>query len=222
MTRRVLVVAPHGDDEVLGAGGTLARLAAEGSDIHVAIVTRGYPPLFSDAFTAQVQREIRDAHEVLGVRNTLFLDFPAAGLDGVPHRDLNAALLQTIRSVRPDVMFVPFAGDIHLDHQRVSASALVAARPCHSFAPERIYAYETLSETNWNAPQSSPTFAPNVFVDISAHLETKLTAMQRFTSQVHPFPHERSLEALRALAMLRGATVGRTAAEAFVVVRQVI
>jgi LmbE family N-acetylglucosaminyl deacetylase len=222
MTRRVLVIAPHGDDEVLGAGGTIARLAAEGADVHVVIVTRGLPPLFAEGFADQVEREARDAHEVLGVRDTIFLEFPAAGLDGVPHRELNAALVQCLRTVRPNLLLLPFAGDLHLDHQRVFASALVAARPCGSHAPDRVYAYETLSETNWNAPQSSPVFAPNVFVDISGHLDTKLNAMQRFTTQVHPFPHERSLEALRALAMLRGATVGRTAAEAFVAVREVI
>lgn len=138
-----------------------------------------------------------------------------------PHADLNAALIEVFDDVRPDVVFVPFTGDLHLDHQRIFSSTLVAGRPSSAWTPRAIYAYETLSETNWNAPYVTPGFAPNVFVDISEHLEAKLAAMAEYASQLKPPPHERSLEALRALATLRGATVGYAAAEAFVLVREI-
>ncbi|NTV73836.1 MAG: PIG-L family deacetylase, partial [Holophaga sp.] len=114
-----------------------------------------------------------------------------------------------------------FPGDLHRDHQLVFHSALVAARPGSAGFPRRLYAYETLSETNWNAPQLTPGFIPNHFVDISGTLEDKLDAFALFRSQVRPPPHERSLETLRALAVLRGATVGLAAAEAFVTIRTV-
>jgi LmbE family N-acetylglucosaminyl deacetylase len=220
--QRVLVVAPHPDDEVLGAGGTMARLASEGAEVFVAIVTRGYPP-HCDAELVEVGRnEARVAHGILGVRETFFLEFPAAALDTVAHRDVNAALGGTFREVRPDTVFFPFSGDIHLDHQLVSLSTLVAARPTAPGFPRAVYAYETLSETNWNAPYLSPAFAPNTFYDISAHLERKIEAMQAFASQLRPAPHERSAETLRALATVRGSTIGVHAAEAFVAVRRVV
>jgi LmbE family N-acetylglucosaminyl deacetylase len=222
MTRRILVVAPHHDDEVLGVGGTMARLAAEGAEVHVVTVTRGYPPLFSDEGERQVQCEALRAHGMLGVAGSTCLDFPAAHLDTVPHADLNAALARQYSEVRPDVLFVPFNGDIHRDHQRVFLSALVAARPNGSPAPGTIYAYETVSETNWSAPYLTPGFHPTVFMDISEHLDAKIRAARAFESQMKPFPHERSAEALRALAAVRGSAVGRAAAEAFVLVRAIL
>jgi LmbE family N-acetylglucosaminyl deacetylase len=222
MKERMLVVAPHPDDEVLGAGGALARAAAAGAETFVVIVTRGYPPAFCADLIAQGRREAAEAHRLLGVHETIELDFPAAAVDSVPHRDLNAALDEVMREVRPARLFIPFMGDVHLDHQRISHSALVASRPSASWTPQAVYAYETLSETNWNAPYLCPGFHPNVYLDISQHLETKIRAMQSYVSQVKPFPHERSIEALRALALLRGSTVGQTAAEAFVLVRQAL
>jgi N-acetylglucosamine malate deacetylase 1 len=219
---RVLAIAPHPDDEVLGAGGTIARLSDAGAEVIVAIVTKGAPPLFSDAGAAKVRGEARAAHARLGVARTVFLDQPAARLDEVPHHQLNRAFGELLREVSPDMLLLPFAGDIHLDHQLTTLSAMVAARPLGADSPRRILCYETLSETNWNAPFMTPSFVPNVFVDISGQLERKLDAMRLYGSQQRDFPHERSLTALRALAMLRGSTVHRPAAEAFMLVRQVI
>jgi len=220
MKGRMLVVAPHPDDEVLGVGGTLARAAAEGGETYVAIVTRGFPPAFDAGLIARGRDEAARAHALLGVRETFALDFPAAAVDGVPHRELNAALGKLVRELRPDTVFVPFPGDIHLDHQHIFHSTLVASRPSNGWMPRAVYAYETLSETNWNAPYLTPAFHPTVFVDISAHLEAKVRAMETYASQIRPFPHERSAQALRALAALRGSTVGVEAAEAFVLVRE--
>lgn len=218
---RILVLAPHPDDEVLGVGGTIAKLAAQGDEVAVAVVTRAGPPVFTPEVAETGRQEAAAAHAVLGVKDTRFLAFPAAGLDTVPHRDLNAGLLEQFVDVRPDVVYVPFGGDLHRDHREVFDAALVCARPSGPASPRAVYAYETLSETNWNAPYLAPGFAPNVFVDISAHLETKVEAMSCYASQLRPFPHERSLEALRALARLRGATIGSEAAEAFVLVREI-
>lgn len=216
----VLVIAPHPDDEVLGVGGTLAKLARRGVQVHVLIMTKGRPPQFSEEFVETGRREAKEAHRVLDVADTLFLDLPAAGLDTVPHREVNAQLEAVVEHVRPQTVFVPFNGDLHLDHQRIFLSAMVCTRPGSPTSPQAIYAYETLSETNWNAPYLTPGFLPNTFVDISEHLELKLEAMSRYASQLKSFPHERSLEAVRALATLRGSTVGFAAAEAFVLVRQ--
>jgi LmbE family N-acetylglucosaminyl deacetylase len=219
---RTLVVAPHPDDEILGAGGTIARLANAGQDVVVAVVTTGQPPDYSPEHVDRVRSEAEEAHKLLGVRETLWLGLPAARLAETPRNQLNAAVRKAVIDIVPRTILVPFIGDIHIDHQLVFEAAMVASRPHQREFPTTILAYETLSETNWNAPLLTPAFTPNVFVDISDTLETKLRAMKLFGSQVREAPHERSLEALRALATLRGATVHRDAAEAFVLVRDLI
>lgn len=210
---KLLIIAPHHDDEVLGVGGTIAKYAAERAEVYVAIVTEG---------NASECAEAKAAHKLLGVKETIFLSFPAAELDTVPHRDVNIKLCDLISEIKPELLFIPFIGDIHLDHQRIFLSSLVAARPNNPNAPKAIYAYETLSETNWYAPHVTANFVPNVFIDISEYLETKLQAMQMYTSQIKTFPDERSEETLRALATLRGSTVNRFAAEGFYLIRQII
>lgn len=218
----VLVVAPHPDDEVLGAGGTMARLAGQGREVHVAIVTRGRAPRFSAAQTAAVRREAEAAHAHLGVAQCHWLGFPAAELAEQPHGALNQALSTLMEEIAPALVLAPHPGDIHLDHQLSFLSTLVAARPHQPRYPPMLAAYETLSETNWNAPYLTPPFVPNLFVEITGTLEQKLTAFGLFESQARAAPHERSPEALRALAALRGAAVHRPAAEGFVLVRLVV
>ncbi len=177
---RTLVIAPHADDEVLGAGGTVARLASEGADVRIAIVTEGKPPHFPFEAVARVKEEARRAHGILGVGKTYWMGFPAAGLAETVVADLNASLFELVSESSPQTLLIPFVGDMHIDHQIVFTSSLVAARPHQAQFPRLILAYETLSETNWNAAYVTPNFAPNVFVDIEDHLETKLKAMAAF------------------------------------------
>ena len=221
LTGPVLVVAPHPDDEVLGAGGTIARLAEAGRRVEVAVVTSGRPPAYPAEQVAKVRAEAAAAHAHLGVAATHWLDLPAAQLAETAHGEVNAAIGKVVREVAPSLLLVPFVGDIHVDHQLIFVSALVASRPHQHAFPLTILAYETMSETNWNAPYLAPNFVPNVFVEITATLEKKVEAMAMFASQVRAFPHERSTETLRALAALRGSTVHRHAAEGFVLVRHV-
>ncbi len=219
---RTLVVAPHPDDEVLGAGGTMARLADAGAEVGVAIVTTGRPPQYSADSVATTRNEAKAAHAALGIAETFWLDQPAAQLAETPHGELNAALGKVIADFSPSTLLLPFLGDIHIDHTLVFLSSLVAARPNRPDYPRCILAYETLSETNWNAPYVTPGFIPNVFVDIADTLDRKLAAMQMFQSQLRQSPNERSVETLRALAVLRGSTVHCPAAEGFVQIRRVV
>jgi len=219
--RRVLVVAPHPDDEVLGPGGAIARWAAAGAEVTVVIATMATPPLYTEEHLRVGRAEAAAAHDVLGVGRTVFMSLPAAGVDTLAHSDVNRELGTVFAETAPDLVLLPFVGDLHRDHQEVFHSGMVCARPAQTGAPAAVYAYETLSETNWNAPFLTPGFAPNLFVDISDHLETKLKAMSCYPTQLQEPPHERSLEGIRALATLRGASVGFRAAEAFVIIRQV-
>jgi LmbE family N-acetylglucosaminyl deacetylase len=218
--RRALVIAPHPDDEVLGCGGTMRRLVEAGAEVLVAIMTKADVAAFGPIAATVVRSEALLAHEQLGISQTHFIDFPAAALDTVPHADVNAAMCELVQTIAPDTLFVPFLGDVHLDHQLTFLSAMVAARPRSIEGPLRVYSYETLSETNWYAPGITPTFAPNVYFDISATLEAKISAFALYRSQVKEAPDERSVEIIRALARLRGATVHRFAAEAFMLLRE--
>jgi LmbE family N-acetylglucosaminyl deacetylase len=200
----------------------MARLAHQEHDVRVAIITHGDPTMFDPATIAQVRREAVEANHALGVREVIFVEgFPAARLDTIPHARLNEAMNRLLADTQPDLLFIPFNGDLHLDHRLIFDSVLVAARPIGNRPIQAIYAYETLSETNWNAPLLTPGFLPNTYFDIASFLDKKLAAMKLYQTQVKPFPHERSLEALEALARLRGATVGFRAAEAFMLIRAV-
>ena len=218
----VLVLAPHADDEVLGCGGTIARHVSEGDSVVIVVATRGLPELFSDEYMEQVRGEARKAHAVLGVAETRFLEFPAPVLDTVPRYKIAGAIAKVIRDAQPRTLYIPHHGDIHSDHLHLHHAALVAARPLATCPVRKILAYETVSETEWAPPHSDAPFFPTCFIDISEHLEKKLEAMACFESQVQQPPDARSLRTLEALARVRGATIARDAAEAFVLIREIV
>jgi LmbE family N-acetylglucosaminyl deacetylase len=220
MSRPVmLVVAPHPDDETLGAGGIIAALAAAGGEVAVLTVAGHLPPLYPPDVHEQRVVEARRAHAVLGVTEAAFLDYPAVLLDQVPTPELNGRVQEVVERVEPDVLLVPFQ-DRHVDHRLVFEAAMVAARPV---GPGRgigvVAAYETVSSTHWNAPHLEPTFVPNWCVDITDHIDTKLEALSCYESVLHAFPGPRSLEAVRALALFRGSQAGCGFAEGFHVLR---
>lgn len=219
---RIAVIAPHPDDEVLGCGGVMARHAAEGDEVFVIVVTRGIPELFPDDLIERTRGEARKAHELLGVCETRFLDFPAPRLDVTPGHLVADALAKQFRDIRPERVYLPHHGDIHSDHGRIYHATLVAARPLANCSVKQLLCYETLSETEWSPPIASAVFYPTMFVDISAYLPKKLAAMSCFETQIKQPPNPRSLQAIEALARYRGATVNFHAAEAFVIVRQVV
>jgi LmbE family N-acetylglucosaminyl deacetylase len=221
--KKAIVFAPHPDDEILGVGGTIAKLVESGWDITVVIVTKGFTPMFDEELIERGRKEAKEAHSFLGVKRTIFLDkYPAAKLDQVSHSELNHDLEMVMTEVNPKLIFIPFLGDIHNDHQLIFRSLMVASRPNRQDIPRKILAYETLSETFWNAPYITPSFNPNVFVDISDYLEQKIKAMSIYSTQLKQFPQQRSLQAIRALAELRGSTINVSAAEGFVLIREII
>jgi LmbE family N-acetylglucosaminyl deacetylase len=218
---KVLVVAPHPDDEVLGIGGTIARLSGEGNEVTAAIVTKGWEPLFSDSFVEKGRAEARKANEILGVKSLRFMDLPVTKLNQIPINELNKKFDRLIEEEKPGMVFLPFYGDRHEDHRQVFNACMVALRPgAQRKYLQRILCYETISETHWSAPYIEPSFEPQLWVDISKHLSTKLQAVQKYQSQLQPEPNARSLEAITALAKWRGSTAGMFSAECFVVIRE--
>lgn len=215
----ILVIAPHPDDEVLGCGGTIKKYTKQGHNVYVCIVTKGYAPEWSAAFLANKLKEARVAHKILGVKKTLYLDLPAAKLDTIPQKDLNAAILGIINLLRPEIIFVPHFGDLHKDHRLIHEATLVASRPITKNPIKQILAYETLSETEWGPLPL--VFVPTVYQNISSTMKDKLRAMRAYGTELRNFPHPRSLETLEALAQKRGSETGFRLAEAFMLIRSI-
>ena len=218
---KILVIAPHPDDEIIGCGGIMAKKSEAGDSVYVCVVTRGMPPLFKEEDTDKTWNECRKADTMLGVKETIFLGFPAAMLEEVPRYKLNDGINAIVQRIKPDEVYIPHRGDMQIDHKMVVDAAMVALRPKYDHVVKRIYAYETLSETGWDIPNTVNEFIPTVYEDISETLEKKLEAMKIFQSQLAEFPAARSLGAIEALAKFRGATVGCRAAEAFSLVREI-
>jgi LmbE family N-acetylglucosaminyl deacetylase len=215
----ILVIAPHADDEVLGCGGALGLASSHGIDVIVVVATSGTESVFSEAQKETVRREMEAAHRVMGVSRTIRLEMPAPGLDALPEYQLIDKLVATIREVQPTVVLTPHMGDPHADHNAVSRSVLVATRPRQGQPVTTVLEYETPSESEWSLPHESHWFVPNAYVDVARFLEVKIDAMSCYRSQLREFPHPRSLDYIRYLAHVRGASVGVIAAEAFRLLR---
>ncbi len=222
MATRVLVIAAHPDDEVLGCGGAIARHVENGSQVYVLIATRGAPDVFPSAQVETVWQEAHAAHEMLGITETYTLDFLAPRLDVIPTHELVDSIHEHLIQLRPEIVYLPHRGDIHNDHRCVYHATLVAARPIDNCGINRLLCYETPSETEWAPPSGDNAFVPTVFVDISRHLEIKLRAVACYRSQIKEPPHPRSLRTVEIQARLRGSTVGLSAAEAFMLVREIV
>lgn len=217
--RKILVIAPHPDDEVLGCGGIIKKLASQNNEVWILIMTRGKKGMYSEDRILKVRHEALEAHKLLDVSGTRFFDYSAPDLDLVSVSELSLAISEVFNEILPDTVFLPFRGDLHHDHKSVFNAGLVAARPLKDCTIKKIYSYETLSETEWAAPFSEDTFVPDFFVNVSSVFGSKLKAMECYKSQLREFPNPRSLKSIEALANLRGSTVGFTHAEAFMTIR---
>lgn len=217
---KVLIFAPHRDDEILGCGGTMLKRKAAGDYITVCLVTAREGDVLP-VCTKRIHDEMKRCHEFIGVDEYIGFPFGANKLELFTRLEFNIAFDDAVRKVQPDEVYLPFWGDMQKDHQMTVDGAMVAFRSKNSYAPKRIYAYETLSETGINVPSVNNTFVPTVYEDISGFLDGKLEAMRFYESQLHPFPDLRSIEAIEALAKFRGAMVNVKAAEAFMLVREI-
>jgi LmbE family N-acetylglucosaminyl deacetylase len=219
VSRRVLIVAPHPDDETLGAGGTAAKFVAQGDHVAVLVVSGHLPPLYpAGVFEKTVQEALR-AFQILGLVDHRFLKIPATMVGDVPTHVLNEQVSAVIRDVRPQIVLCPYP-DRHVDHRVIFESVMVASRPVGAGRDiEMLAAFETLSETHWNAPHIEPNFVPNWVVDISGFIAMKLEALACYQSQIPDWPGSRSIEAVEAVAKFRGTQAGFAFGEAFQIIR---
>ena len=217
---RVLVLAAHPDDEVLGMGGTIALHAAvRGDEVRIVCVTDGsstqYPG--DEALRERKNDEARRAARELGVEDYVHLDLPDMRLDTIPHVEVNRVVEEHVLGFRPEVVYTPHP-DVNRDHCALFDSVSVATRPIPSQPVRRVLTYAPTSSTEWT-PAARNWFVPNWFVDVTETIERKLAAFACYETERRDYPHPRSERALRAHAEFFGASVGCECAEPFVLVR---
>ena len=223
---KVLVVAAHPDDEVLGLGATIKKLSCE-HDVYILIVTEGCSSQYRgqdvDSIIAEKKEMARKAAKILGAKDVLFGDLPDMRLDTVPHTEVNAVIENAVDEIKPEIVFTHHFGDVNLDHQMVYRSTLVATRPSVNSCVKKLYTYEVLSATEWQSSQAAHVFIPNTYVSVNAEmLEAKKQALKAYSMELRACPHTRSAEAIDNLAAYRGQSVGICAAEAFCLLREVL
>lgn len=224
---RCLVIAAHPDDEVLGCGGTIARLAKDGHDVYIAVLGEGITSRYKKRESTEkrlvdeLQAQCREVGQYLSTNGVFLFNLPDNRFDTVPLLDIFKIVENLIDKLQPDVIYTHHVGDLNIDHQIVHRAVLTAARPIKNCPVKEICTFEIPSSTEWAFHQFEPVFHPNVFVDITKTLEIKVQAMRIYESEARFFPHPRSPEALYAIARRWGIIVGLEAAEAFQLIRSV-
>jgi LmbE family N-acetylglucosaminyl deacetylase len=216
---RVLVVAAHPDDEILGVGGTVAAHVDRGDQVQLAIMCGGGSVRYAKDDTSQIHAEAHKAASTLGVTDLVLGSLPDQRLDVLPISQVASEIESLVHAWKPQTIYSHFCGDINRDHRVLAEAVMVAARPYAAPFVQEILMYETPSSTEWGMPQLSPSFQPNFFVDITQTLEKKVRAFACYSAEVCPEPHPRSLTAVRDRARYWGSLVNRHAAEPFVAVR---
>ena len=216
----VLVLAAHPDDEILGAGGTLAAHVCAGEAVHAVIVSEGAGSRYGDGMDAKLAQQAHRAAAAIGFASLRLEALPDQRLDTVPLIDVTQRLSTIIQEVRPDTVYTHFPEDVNEDHRVVARAAWTACRPYQAPFVRRFLVFETPSSTERSWPWGDTAFKPNHFVDITHTIDVKVRAMACYESELRDYPHPRSERALRERAAYWGSHVARAAAEPFLVLRE--
>lgn len=225
--RKVLVIAAHPDDEVLGAGGTVAKLTTQGVECHLLIVTDGSSSQYRDSdrlheIIEAKKMETKKCADMLGFKSIHYGGLPDMKLDKTPHIDINHVIETVIDEIQPDTVFTHFWGDVNRDHQEVYKSTLVAVRPVMEQVVKELYCYSVPSSTEWTPTKGDTMFMANFFVDISKFAEQKYKAFECYSTELREYPHPRSVQYLRETDIAAGLRVGSFMAEEFVLLRKLV
>ena len=218
ISKKILVVAAHPDDEVLGCGATIAKHVALGNEVRVIILGEGVRARRGVKNARQkiktLELEATKANRFLGVSRTIFLGLPDNALDNVSLLTIIQKIERIIERYMPQLVYTHHHGDVNIDHQLTARAMQAVCRPLPESSIEMVLAFEVASSTEWSF-QSDRIFAPNVFYDVSGFFDKKIKAMELYQSEIRQFPHPRSSEYLRALARVRGGQAGFNFAEGF-------
>jgi N-acetylglucosamine malate deacetylase 1 len=217
---RVLVVASHPDDEVLGCGGTLARHAKAGDIVEALILADGETSRKSSDIAAR-DAQAKAAAKILGLEKSTLIGLPDNRLDTVPLLEVTQHIESAIAAFRPTIVYTHHAGDLNVDHRVAHRATITACRPLVGASVKAVYAFETPSATEWAFGSEAP-FVPQRFVDIAGSIDVKRRALECYANEMRDPPHPRSYAAIEALAVLRGSQAGLAYAEAFMVAMEVV
>ncbi|MDK2597581.1 PIG-L deacetylase family protein [Pseudoalteromonas obscura] len=221
--KTVLVVAPHADDETLGCGGTILKLISQGYKVHWLLVTCMTKEVgFSQEQIQTRSKVIKDVSEKYGFESTLELNLPAAMLETLPKGEVIGPICKVVNEIKPEIVFTVYRNDAHSDHEIVFDAVMSATKSFRYPFVKKVLAYETMSETDFGMKPEDGGFKPTVYVDIANQLNDKLDILEMFESEVHDFPFPRSRKALEALAHVRGVQCNSEAAEAFVLIKEIL
>lgn len=221
MNKIILVVAAHTDDEALGCGGTIAKHVGQGDTVYAVFLADGVTSR-PEASTSELEERnaaAAKAHQVLGIKHTYMLGFPDNRMDSVPLLDIVQKLESVLNEVQPQVLYTHHNGDLNIDHRITHQAVLTACRPIPGAFVKEIYSFEVLSSTEWNS-SGAEQFIPNVFVDISEYIGTKIKSLEAYELEMRDPPHSRSIINAQRQSEYRGALVGVQAAEGFSLIRQ--
>lgn len=219
MSKSIVIVTPHPDDETLGCGGTLLKHSNQGDRVYWLIVTE-MGSLFEKEKKVKREKEITEVACKYQFDNISRLGFEAATLDQVSDGELIGKISQVFQQIQPNIVYVPYPSDIHSDHKAVFDATMACTKWFRYPSVEKVLAYETLSETDFTINPDANNFRPNVFVNIMDYLEMKINIMKIYESELSDFPFPRSERAIRSLAYIRGVASGFEAAEAFMLLKE--
>ncbi|SHH67244.1 PIG-L deacetylase family protein [Desulfosporosinus lacus] len=224
---KILVIAAHPDDEILGLAGTVKKYINSGYKAYCSILGEGMTsrtPHREDTpkgLIDSLQNQTLQAAKIIGFERVYFSDFPDNRFDSVGLLDIIKEVDKYVQLIKPDIIYTHHYGDLNIDHRKTFEAVITACRPVREYCVKEIYCFETLSSTEWNFQYGDNTFKPNVFVNIEDTLQAKLDAMECYQTELGEYPHPRSLKALEVIAAKWGTVVGRNYAEAFELIRKV-
>jgi len=222
MMKRILIVAPHPDDETLGCGGTILKHKMDGDYVCWLIITNISTEDGYDSKSVETrQEEIQHVRERYGFEESFKLDFPTAKLDMLPRSEMIRKISAIIDQLKPEVVYVPNSSDVHSDHKITFDVMISALKSFRCPFVKRVLMYEVISETEFSPAIAGNLFVPNSFSDISSFLEQKISIMKLYRGEIFEPPFPRSADNIKALAIFRGATAGVKYAEAFVVLKEI-
>ncbi len=223
MSKKILIIAAHPDDEILGCGGTMARLVKEGNEVYTLILGEGITSRDDERQReerepeiARLKKQVQEANAVIGVKEVFTHDFPDNRYDSVPLLEIIKVIEKVKQQVRPEVVFTHYERDLNIDHRVVYGAVVTASRPVVGETVKEIYSFEVLSSTEWNCPLR---YSPDCYFDITGTIDIKLAALEKYRSEIREYPHPRSLKGARLNAEYWGMRTGMNYAEAFKTVR---
>lgn len=221
----ILVVVAHPDDEVLGCGGTIAKISSQ-EEVTVLILgegvaSRDLPEKNKELGLTNLKKEAEVSNRVLGVKKVFFENFPDNKFDTVALLDIIKVIERYVKDLKPKEIYTHHGGDLNIDHQITNRAVLTATRPLSGCSVKKIFAFEVLSSTEWSKQIPGKAFIPNIYVDISDSIDKKLESMKTYGSELREPPHPRSLEGIKILAQRRGLEAGLSYAESFCLIREI-